>query len=50
MNDLTQELESSKSLIESETLRRVEFENKVQSLNEDIQFKQKLWKEVKLMS
>ena len=46
VNDLTQELESTRSLLEGETLRRVEFENKVQSLNEDLQFKEKLWKEV----
>lgn len=45
VKDLTQDLESSKSLIEVETLKRVEFENKVQSLSEDLQFKEKLWKE-----
>ncbi|XP_077976364.1 lamin-B2-like [Styela clava] len=45
VNDLAQELETTRKTLESETLRRIEYQNKLQSLQEDLQFKEKLWKE-----
>ncbi|XP_039268615.2 prelamin-A/C isoform X1 [Styela clava] len=45
VNDLAQELETTRKTLESETLQRIEYQNKLQSLQEDLQFKEKLWKE-----
>uniref|UniRef100_H2Z372 IF rod domain-containing protein n=1 Tax=Ciona savignyi TaxID=51511 RepID=H2Z372_CIOSA len=44
-NDLQVELDSIQKLLEDETLKRVDFENKLQSLKEELQFKEKLYQE-----
>ena len=44
--DLQKELESTQSLLENETLQRVDFENKLQSMKEELLFKDRLHQEV----
>ena len=44
---LQQELESCQQVLEKETLQRVDLENKIQSVREDLQFKERIHAEVK---
>nr|NP_001093902.2 nuclear lamin [Ciona intestinalis] len=45
LNDIQVELEASQKALDTETLMRVNFENKLQSLKEELEFKEKLYQE-----
>ncbi|XP_076824951.1 prelamin-A/C-like isoform X2 [Clavelina lepadiformis] len=44
-NDLQEEFDSTQKMLENETLQRVDFENKLQSLREDLLFKERIFQE-----
>ena len=44
--ELQDDLESTQKLMEAETLQRVDFENKLQSVKEELIFKERVYKEV----
>ena len=46
ISDLQSDLDSVQKLYENETLQRVDFENKLQSVKEELMFKERLFREV----